>query len=398
MMKSLLFVLSLLYSCLLMGQQHITLLFAGDLMQHQAQIDAARTPLGGYDYTPCFAAVKEQIQAADVAIGNLEVTLGGKPYRGYPAFSAPDEYLYAIRDAGFDVLLTANNHCLDRGRKGLERTLLLLDSLAIPSAGTYRTKDERTERYPLLIEKNGFRIALLAYTYDTNGIRVSAPNHVNYIHKEEMLADIRAAHALRPDAIIACMHWGTEYQSLPNREQKELADWLLAQGVTHVIGSHPHVIQPMELRETGTRQNVVVYSLGNCFSNMSVPRTDGGLLFTLRLEKYPLPHPVHPDYLKNPCPLALDSALVLPTGCRVSHCYYTLVWTLRPKQSGEKNFRLLPVDYPTDSLSSVARNSLKIFTEKARTLLGKHNVGIVERNKKQYFPENNSSKRLLYRK
>ena len=111
--------------------QKITLLFAGDLMQHQAQIDAARTTKG-YDYTDYFKLVKEEISKADIAIGNLEVTLGGKPYRGYPAFSAPDEYLSAIKDAGFDVLITANNHCLDRGKKGLERTILMRYKFLMP--------------------------------------------------------------------------------------------------------------------------------------------------------------------------------------------------------------------------------------------------------------------------
>ena len=140
--------------------QKITLLFAGDLMQHQAQIDAARTATG-YDYTDYFKLIKEEIGKADIAIGNLEVTLGGKPYRGYPAFSAPDEYLTAIKDAGFNVLITANNHCLDRGKKGLERTILMLDSLQIPYAGTYTDSTARASRYPLLLEQNGFRIAQL---------------------------------------------------------------------------------------------------------------------------------------------------------------------------------------------------------------------------------------------
>ena len=112
-MKTVAFILLMLGSVILSAQERITLLFVGDLMQHQAQIDAARTDAGTYDYSACFAHVKEQISQADVAIGNLEVTLGGNPYRGYPTFSAPDEYLSAIQEAGFDVLLTANNHCLD---------------------------------------------------------------------------------------------------------------------------------------------------------------------------------------------------------------------------------------------------------------------------------------------
>lgn len=127
-MKALIAFITLLYSVTLSAQERITLLFAGDLMQHQAQIDAARTSEGKYDYQSCFSLVKDQISRADLAIGNLEVTLAGKPYNGYPTFSAPDEYLQAIKDAGFDLLMTANNHCLDRGKKGLERTIFMLDS------------------------------------------------------------------------------------------------------------------------------------------------------------------------------------------------------------------------------------------------------------------------------
>ena len=378
-MRTTLLLYTLLYSLATVAQERITLLFAGDLMQHQAQIDAARTPEGGYDYSDCFSLVKEKIQAADIAIGNLEVTLGGRPYRGYPAFSAPDEYLFAIRDAGFDVLLTANNHCLDRGRKGLERTIHLLDSLQIPYAGTYRHAAERQTRYPLLLEKKGFRIALLNYTYDTNGVKVTAPNVVNYIDKEQMAADIRAAQALRPDAIIACMHWGVEYQSLPNKEQRTLADWLLAQGVTHIIGSHPHVIQPMELRKNGTHRHVVVYSLGNFISNMSAPNTDGGVMVTLELKKHPLPLPNPPRYFEPNLSPTLE---LYPTGCEPGDCHYSLVWTERPQLSGRKNFRLIPADYPADSLNNAARKKLEIFTQAARKLLQTHNQGIEEETKK----------------
>lgn len=333
--------------------QQITLLFAGDLMQHQAQIDAARTT-SGYNYSECFAQVKEEISKADIAIANLEVTFGGKPYRGYPAFSAPDEYLAAIRDAGFDVLVTANNHCLDRGRKGLERTIRLLDSLQIPHAGTYTTPEARTQQYPLLLEKNGFRIVLLSYTYGTNGINVSAPNRVNYINKEIITQDIKAARLLTPDAIIACMHWGDEYQSLPNKWQTSLANWLLAQGVTHIIGSHPHVVQPLELRTDSTTgvQHAVVYSLGNFISNMSVRKTDGGLLFKLILTK--------------------DSI------ARVSDCGYSLVWSGRPSSTQRKNYALFPLSTPTDSLPTEARNRLKIFTDDARRLFEKDNKGVKE--------------------
>ena len=207
-MRSILCMLIMIgYSVTLSAQERITLLFVGDLMQHTEQIKAAKTS-EGYDYSDCFKHVKEEISRADIAIANLEVTMGGQPYRGYPAFSAPDEFLYAIKDAGFDVLVTANNHCLDRGKKGLERTVLMLDSLHIPYAGTYVNSEERSRRYPLMIEKNGFRIALLAYTYATNGLNPAAPNIVNYIDKEQMKEDILVARRMNPDGIISCMNWG----------------------------------------------------------------------------------------------------------------------------------------------------------------------------------------------
>lgn len=334
--------------------QTLTLIFAGDLMQHEGQINAARTP-SGFDYSDCFKYVKEEISKADIAIANLEVTLGGTPYTGYPAFSAPDEYLQAIKDAGFDVLTTANNHCLDRGKRGLERTILMLDSLKLSHAGTYIDAAARARSYPLFIEQNGFRIALLSYTYGTNGIKAMAPNVVNYIDKKQISTDIDSARVRRPDAIIACMHWGNEYQSLPSKEQTSLAGWLIEQGVTHVIGCHPHVVQPLELRTdslTG-QQHVVIYSLGNFISNMTGRRTDGGLLFKLELTK--------------------DTAHTY-----ISNCGYGLVWTARPVLSQKKNYTLYPICTEIDSLPTEARNRLKIFVNDTRTLFRKHNCNINE--------------------
>lgn len=339
----------------------LSLLFVGDLMQHQGQINAARTATG-YDYSGYFEYVKEEIQRADFAIANLEVTLGGKPYKGYPAFSAPDEYLTAIHDAGFNVLVTANNHSLDRGRKGLERTIQLIDSLNIPHAGTYINSEEREKKYPLLLEKKGFRIAILNYTYGTNGIPVTPPNIVNYIDTAIIAKDIEASKALTPDAIIACMHWGIEYQPLPSKEQKFLADWLLRQGVDHIIGSHPHVVQPMEVREDSltNQKHLVVYSLGNFISNMSARRTDGGLIVEMKLVK--------------------DSIT------QMRDCRYSLVWTARPALSRKKVHQLIPITPPTSSqtedygLPQTAIHYKYLFTSEARKLFKEHNKGISEKN------------------
>ena len=353
-MRIIFLIITLWYSVTLSCQERITLLFVGDLMQHGDQIKAARTPTG-YDYSDCFKHVKEEISQADIAIGNLEVTFGGKPYTGYPAFSAPDEYLTAIKDAGFDVLLTANNHCLDRQGKGLERTIHLLDSLQLAHVGTYIHQEERNKRYPLLIEKKGFRIALLAYTYDTNGLRPTGSNIVNYIDKEEIKTDIQSARQMHPDAIIACMHWGNEYQSLPSKSEKDLAQWLISQGVNHIIGSHPHVIQPIELysdKQTPD-QHLIVYSLGNFISNMSKEKTDGGAIVKLELKKM--------KYFS-----------------RLSNCDYSFIWTSRPILSQKKNFEVYPASFISQPIMNEEFKAMNRFITDARSLYNKYNIGIKE--------------------
>lgn len=341
------------------AQDCLTLLFAGDLMQHQAQIDAARTGPSTYDYSTCFQHVRAEIERADVAIGNLEVTLGGPPYRGYPAFSAPDAYLHAIQAAGFDVLLTANNHCLDRGAKGLQRTLAQLDSVGMAHAGTYVDTAQREATYPLLVEKKGFRLAILNYTYGTNGLQPRPPYIVNYIDKEQMRTDILKARRMCPDVIVACMHWGVEYRSFPERAERELADWLLEQGVDHVIGSHPHVLQPVEVKRDARTpaRHVVAYSLGNFLSNMSQEKTDGGMLLKLELQR-------------------------VFRITRLVDCSYALVWTARPAVSGKKNFELYPATFVEQSLRNQEAKWMERFLEGTRRLFGQYNQGT-----KEYFFE-----------
>ena len=347
-------IIAFIYSVTLFAQERITLLFVGDLMQHDAQIKAAKTTTG-YDYTDCFKHVKEEISRADIAVANLVVTLGGKPYRGYPSVSAPDEFLYAVKDAGFDVLLTGNNHCLDRGSRGLERTILMLDSLDFAYAGTYVNEEERRERYPLLVEKNGFRIVFLNYTYGTNGLEPVSPRIVNYMDKEQMKEDIALARRMRPDAIIACMHWGIEYRLLPRKAEKDLADWLLAQGVDHVIGSHPHVLQPMEVKRDAhtPAKHLVVYSLGNFISNMSKENTDGGAMVRLELVKY--------------------SDIV-----QMRSCDYSLVWTSRPFLSGKKNYEVYPAGYVNKPIDNKELMLMNRFLKNSRMLFEENNKGIKE--------------------
>ncbi len=265
----------------------ISIYFAGDIMQHEAQLKAALRADGTYYYTGCFTQVTPEIEAADIAVCNFETTLGGAPYSGYPQFCSPDELAAAVRDAGFDIFLTANNHCLDRRTRGLVRTLDVLDSLGIPHLGTYRDLAERDSLYPYIIERNSMRIALLNYTYATNGIPVAAPCIVNYIDTTQIKADVIRARQLHADCIIACMHWGTEYRLVPDKSQKTLEEWLYSIGVDHIIGGHPHVVQPVRTlpHRYHAGSSLTVWSLGNYISNMSAPHTFQGLAVTTRLIK-----------------------------------------------------------------------------------------------------------------
>ena len=266
----------------------IKLVFAGDVMGHGMQITGAWRDGGDscYNYHPVFQWVTDYISAADVAVANLEVTLAGAPYTGYPQFSSHESLAYALQDAGFDVLLTANNHALDRGKKGMERTLDVLDGIGMLHTGTFRDTDERNHLYPLILEKNNFRLALLNNTYSTNGIPVEKPNVVNFIDTLQMAVDLAKARDLKPDYIITCIHWGEEYKNKENATQRQIAATLAQLGCNLIVGGHPHVVQPLVMLPIGKTDSIpVVYSLGNFISNQRDRYRDGGITLELTLIK-----------------------------------------------------------------------------------------------------------------
>lgn len=299
----------------------VSFVFVGDAMQHQTQLDVAKTD-SSYNYEPYFKNIKDQIENVDIAIVNLEVTLPGKKYTGYPCFGSPDAYALSLKEAGFDLFLNANNHCLDRGKTGLERTIKILDSLQVRNTGTFLNEESRSLRYPLMMIKNGIRIAMLNYTYGTNGLEVKSPNVVNYIDKKQILKDIREAELMKADIIVANMHWGDEYKLYPNKEQKDLADFLINNGIRLVIGSHPHVVQPIDIRKNdGKIDAVVVYSMGNFVSGMKLVDTMGGLMAFIDISK-------DEDGIIN-----------------IERCSYSLVWTHKlMKNKIPYHFELIPVD------------------------------------------------------
>lgn len=266
---------------MLFPKPEATLVFCGDAMQHQSQLDAARQSTNSYSYANCFADIADWVSDADYAVVNLETSLGGKGYTGYPCFCSPDSYAVALKDAGFDLFLNANNHTLDRRDNGLRRTISVLDSLYVDHIGTYTNATERSRRLPFIKDVNGFRIAFINYTYGTNGITVQGNVKVDYIDRALIKKDIAAARQAGAEIIIALPHWGVEYQLNENASQRSLADYMISEGVDIVMGGHPHVIQPMHLRNNA----LVVYSMGNFISGMRTTDTRGGAAVKVQLKR-----------------------------------------------------------------------------------------------------------------
>lgn len=321
--------------------QSLRIVFAGDLMGHDPQIKAARQPDSSYDYTPCFRYVKDFVQSADMAILNLEVTLAGRPYKGYPRFSSPDTLAACARDAGFDIMTTANNHCMDRGRKGLLRTLQVLDSFGIPHLGTYRESVHHDSEHPLMVEKNGIRLALLCYTYGTNGIAVPSPLVVNMIDTTAMTRDLRVARERGAEFVIALIHWGVEYATRNNAEQEKTGRWLLEHGCDAVIGGHPHVVQNLTLDaipENDRYPELVVYSMGNLVSNQRDVNRDGGIMIQLDLERANPP--------ADSTSAALDTSAALRStaraAVRVADCAYLPYWVHRGTVDSLYQYYIVP--------------------------------------------------------
>lgn len=262
----------------------ITLVFAGDMMSHMPQVKAAYNPQSKrHEYEHWFQFLKDTIASADFAIANLETPLGGEPYSGYPMFSAPDVFAEDLKKVGFDILVTANNHTVDKGRKGLERTLSILDSLNILHTGSFRNQQEHDSINSLMIETKGVKIALLSYTYGTNGIPVLKPNVVNLIDHVQMEKDIVKARSLGAQIIIPIIHWGVEYQTYEHPSQVKTAEFLAVKGVDAIIGMHPHVVQPIKYVKSNRDSIPVAYSLGNAVANMRDRYKDGGLFVQLTI-------------------------------------------------------------------------------------------------------------------
>lgn len=355
LLLSVLVLFSLLYACASTtdkntqtppseGQDTLTatLYFAGDIMMHLPQVKSATIVPEKYDIHENYKHIAPYIKEADLAIANLETTFGGKPYRGYPQFSSPDTLAYALRDVGFDLLTTANNHCVDRGKSGLIRTLDILDKVGLKYTGTYRDSLERAEKHPLQVTVKGLKLSVLSYTYGTNGIPVSSPTVVNLIDTT-MIQEVRHIKETgTQDFIIICIHWGNEYQRKEQAPQKALAKQLFEAGADLIIGSHPHVVQSAyHYTDTMTqREALVVYSLGNYISNQTKdPATRGGLSVTCTLQKAPNG----------------DKA--------IRSIKYLHSWVSKTNNEGKRTYRIIPITYTEDDLKLIHPTEHNVFRQ-----------------------------------
>lgn len=289
-----------------------TLAVCGDIMSHSPQTnDAYNAATDTYSYQPCFQYVKPWIEGADYAVANFETTLNGPPYSGYPQFSAPDALAYDIKDTGFDLVTTANNHSMDKGYDGLARTLDTLDAAGLAHVGSYRTQEELDANHGVVVaDVGGISVAFLGYTYGTNGITIPEDRdfclnrfNTDYagecstLDQEGLSQALSYAEGLGTDLIAVIIHWGIEYQTQQNEYQTQVADFLISHGADVILGSHSHVPQPMETRtvtleDGSTRSGFVSYSLGNFVSNQSpatvnVNYTDTTAVLNLELTKNP---------------------------------------------------------------------------------------------------------------
>ena len=286
----------------------------GDLLMHEPVISSCRQSDGSYDFESIFRYMAEYLSACDYAVANLETTLGGTayPYQGNPEFNCPDSIVDSARDAGFDMLLTANNHCSDTHTDGLLRTLEQVRGGGLATLGTQLNDEE--DKYAI-VDVNGIRIGMVCYTYADSVTSDGRPSLnyreavkqvglVNYFTEgnlDKFYSEIQNLLSVMKEqgaeATMVFIHWGKEYQLTQTPVQSMIAQNLCNLGVDVIVGGHPHVIEPMDLLESTVdpdHKTVCIYSLGNAVSNQRLGKlssiqtahTEDGALFTVTFEKY----------------------------------------------------------------------------------------------------------------
>lgn len=268
----------------------VTLCFTGDLMCHSTQFNYANVGADTFDFTGVYKEVKTFLSESDFTVGNLETVVAGKNkgYSGYPYFNAPDDFIYALKDAGFDLLITANNHALDQGWDGVKRTIEIINDNQLYQTGTFVSKEDRDS--VRIFEINSIKIAFLAYSENTNGLPIPKGKDfaINLIDEELIKNDIVKAREKNVDVVLVHLHFGQEYLREPDDYQKQIVNKIIEYGADIIIGGHPHVIQPVNFFKTNNAEldsGFVAYSLGNFVSNQRWRYSDAGLILNIQISK-----------------------------------------------------------------------------------------------------------------
>ena len=330
--------------------RRISIVLGGDVMQHLTQVHSARRD-STYDYAECFRYVKPFFDSADLVIVNFETTVSGNGrYSGYPLFSSPPHLAHALRDCGADIVTLANNHMADKGRSGLEHTMAAIDSAGLRRTGVFLDSAEYRSMNPLYVDVKGVRLALFNYTYGLNGMPAPKGSVVNLIDTVRIAADLARIDRSATDHIMIYFHWGDEYVQNPGKAQRELADWCHARGVDFVIGSHPHVLQPVEtVRDSaGAVRGVTAFSLGNMVSNQRQRRTDGGMLLKIDIEHVGSARP------------SISAS-------------YMLTWVYMPYREGRLDYKILPLPVADTMLAGdpYAKRAFDLFVSDSHRLLSR---------------------------
>ena len=267
----------------------------GDIMAHMAQIQYAYNKGGGeYDFSDQFTYLKDFVKDSDISIGNYETTTNPDlPVAGFPRFNAPSAYLKDLKETGFDIVSTANNHSMDTELEGVFSTMEAAKEAGLDYVGSFKDKSDRI----LFKEVKGIKLAFLAYTYGCNGrenliVPREEVENLGYLSDEDQIKkDIGRAKAQGADFVIVYPHWGIEYQSMPNEAQISLGRKMIDWGADLVIGNHPHVVEPVEIYQAEDgRKGLIAYALGNFISyqnyeNNKDIRVEHSLALEIDLEK-----------------------------------------------------------------------------------------------------------------
>lgn len=319
----------------------ISISVVGDLMCHAPQFEYARVGKDSFDFNPVYRNVKKYLELSDFTFGNLETVTAGKEsggYTGYPFFNTPDSYLTALKNVGFDLLVTGNNHSLDRSEKGILKTINEINKRNLKYVGTYTSKRDRDSIR--IFDVKGIKIAVLAYSYGTNGNPIPKGKNylINLIDYDLIEKDIQSAKTNGAELVLVHFHFGEEYKREPVQFQKDVVNKTIELGADIIIGGHPHVLQPVNFYKNNNAKldsGFVAYSMGNFFSNQQDRYKYSGLILTINIKK---------DFSLNR--FDITEVKYLPT------------WVFKGNTTKGKEFVIMPSTNISDTTISFSKSEL----------------------------------------